>query len=165
MAAGRSLGTDGHDIDYIAITGALHAMGEAGQRATVPLNLVGYYDGRALFLLAGILAAYIEAGRSGQGQVVDAAICDGTPSMMSAFHRLHEYGALIVAAQRRRLDDLIQNTPADDLIFSLSVAALIIRHKGCEICTYTFYQSPKHFRLILSKAGHRLLFYLEREIR
>lgn len=57
---------------------------------TVPLNLVRGYGGGALFLLAGILAAYIEAGRSGQGQVVDAAICDGTPSMMSVFHRLHE---------------------------------------------------------------------------
>jgi alpha-methylacyl-CoA racemase len=84
--------TAGHDIDYIAITGALHAMGDAGQPPMLPLNLVGDYGGGALYLVAGILAAYIEAGRSGKGQVVDAAICDGAVSLMSLFHRLTAEG-------------------------------------------------------------------------
>ncbi len=84
--------TAGHDINYIAISGALHAMGSAGQPPAVPLNLVGDYGGGALYLVAGILAAYIQAGRSGQGQVVDAAICDGALSMMSLFHRLQTEG-------------------------------------------------------------------------
>ncbi len=84
--------TAGHDIDYIAISGALHAMGPAGQPPTVPLNLVGDYGGGAMFLVAGILAAHIEARRSGLGQVVDAAICDGALSLMSLFHRLRAEG-------------------------------------------------------------------------
>lgn len=82
----------GHDIDYIAITGALHAMGPADREPPVPLNLVGDYGGGAMYLLAGILAASLEAQRSGRGQVVDAAICDGTLSMMSLFHHLRQAG-------------------------------------------------------------------------
>lgn len=82
----------GHDIDYIAITGALEAMGPAGGPPTVPLNLVGDYGGGALYLVVGILAACLEARSSGRGQVVDAAICDGAASMMSLFHQLRHEG-------------------------------------------------------------------------
>lgn len=84
--------TAGHDIDYIAITGALSAMGPADREPPVPLNLVGDYGGGAMYLVAGILAACLEAQRSGRGQVVDAAICDGTVSMMSLFHQLRHEG-------------------------------------------------------------------------
>lgn len=84
--------TAGHDINYIAITGALDAMGPANLPPPVPLNLVGDYGGGALYLLSGILAAYIEAQRSGEGQVVDAAICDATVSLMSLFHSLKAEG-------------------------------------------------------------------------
>jgi alpha-methylacyl-CoA racemase len=83
--------TAGHDIDYIAITGALDAIG-APERPAVPLNLVGDYGGGALYLVVGILAAYVEARKSGRGQVVDAAICDGTVSMMSLFHAFARRG-------------------------------------------------------------------------
>ena len=82
----------GHDIDYIAITGALQAMGPADREPPVPLNLVGDYGGGAMYLVAGVLAACLEAQRSGCGQVVDAAICDGTLSMMSLFHQLRREG-------------------------------------------------------------------------
>lgn len=75
----------GHDINYIAITGALAAIGPAGGAPVPPLNLVGDYGGGSLYLAMGILAAVIEARRSGQGQVVDAAICDGVMSLMSLF--------------------------------------------------------------------------------
>jgi len=80
----------GHDINYIAITGALAAMGEAGRGPVPPLNLVGDYGGGSLYLVAGLLAALLEARASGHGQVVDAAICDGTLSLMSnnQSHRL-----------------------------------------------------------------------------
>lgn len=84
--------TAGHDIDYIAITGALHAIGHADREPAVPLNLVGDYGAGAMYLLAGILAASLEAQRSGRGQVVDAAICDGAVSMMSLFHHLRHEG-------------------------------------------------------------------------
>jgi alpha-methylacyl-CoA racemase len=79
--------TAGHDIDYIAITGALHAVGPEDQ-PVVPLNLVGDYGGGALYLVVGILAALHAARASGRGQVVDAAICDGTVSLLSLMHGL-----------------------------------------------------------------------------
>nr|WP_314075416.1 CaiB/BaiF CoA-transferase family protein [uncultured Roseococcus sp.] len=78
----------GHDLNYIALTGALDSMGRAGQPPTPPLNLVGDYAGGSLYLAVGILAAIISARASGQGQVVDAAIVDGTAHLMTAFHGL-----------------------------------------------------------------------------
>ena len=78
----------GHDIDYVALSGALHAIGRAGGPPAVPLNLVGDYGGGALFLVAGVLAALLEAGRSGRGQVVDAAMVDGAAALTTAFHGL-----------------------------------------------------------------------------
>ena len=68
----------GHDIGYVAITGALHAIGRAGGPPQVPVNLVGDFGGGALYLVVGVLAALLEARTSGRGQVVDAAIVDGT---------------------------------------------------------------------------------------
>lgn len=76
----------GHDINYISLSGALAAIGPAAGAPVPPLNLVGDYGGGSLYLVVGILAAVIEARRSGQGQVVDAAICDGVNSLMSLFH-------------------------------------------------------------------------------
>lgn len=79
--------TAGHDINYIAITGALAAIGPASQPMP-PLNLVGDYGGGSLYLVAGVLAALLSAGRTGQGQVVDCAICDGAASLMAMFCEL-----------------------------------------------------------------------------
>jgi alpha-methylacyl-CoA racemase len=76
----------GHDINYIALTGALHAIGRAGAPPTVPLNLVGDFGGGALYLAFGIMAGCWEAQRSGQGQVVDAAMIDGIASLMTSVH-------------------------------------------------------------------------------
>lgn len=73
----------GHDIDYIAIVGALHAIGCAGGPPAIPLNLVGDFSGGSLFLAIGVLAALAERARSGRGQVIDAAIVDGTASLLS----------------------------------------------------------------------------------
>lgn len=67
----------GHDINYIALTGALHAIGRPGERPVPPLNLVGDFGGGSMFLLVGILSALYERDRSGRGQVVDAAMIDG----------------------------------------------------------------------------------------
>jgi alpha-methylacyl-CoA racemase len=78
--------TAGHDISYIAITGALHAMGRHGEPPAVPLNLVGDFGGGSLYLVMGVLAALFEAGRSGRGQVVDAAIVDGAASLTGLMH-------------------------------------------------------------------------------
>ena len=69
--------TAGHDINYISVTGILENIGRTGERPVPPLNLVGDYGGGSMFLVAGILAALFERSRSGEGQVVDAAMCDG----------------------------------------------------------------------------------------
>ncbi len=75
----------GHDINFIAITGALHAIGTADSGPVPPLNLVGDYGGGSLYLVVGVLAAIVEARSSGRGQVVDAAVSDGVINMMSNF--------------------------------------------------------------------------------
>jgi alpha-methylacyl-CoA racemase len=76
----------GHDINYIALTGALHAIGAADAPPPPPLNLVGDYGGGGLLLAFGILAALIERGRSGRGQVVDAAMVDGAALLMAPIY-------------------------------------------------------------------------------
>ena len=76
--AGSLASTAGHDINYISITGVLENIGRAGERPVPPLNMIGDYGGGAMFLIAGVLAALFERQTSGRGQVVDAAMCDGT---------------------------------------------------------------------------------------
>lgn len=80
--------TAGHDINYIAISGALHAMGRKGEPPSPPLNLVGDYGGGSLYLALGICAALLEARQSGQGQVIDCAMVDGVASLMALFYGL-----------------------------------------------------------------------------
>jgi alpha-methylacyl-CoA racemase len=75
----------GHDINYIALAGALDAIGEPGGPPVVPLNLVGDFGGGGMYLAFGIACALIEAARSGKGQVVDAAMVDGAASLMTYF--------------------------------------------------------------------------------
>jgi alpha-methylacyl-CoA racemase len=82
----------GHDINYIALTGVLHAIGPAGGAPLPPLNLVGDYGGGALYLAFGVMAALYERQRSGLGQVVDAAMVDGASSLAAIFHGLQAAG-------------------------------------------------------------------------
>ena len=82
----------GHDIGYIAVTGALGAIGRAGEAPVPPVNLVGDFGGGSTFLVIGVLAALWESARSGQGQVVDAAIVDGTSSLTALLHGLMAAG-------------------------------------------------------------------------
>jgi len=78
----------GHDINYIALTGALAAMGDPDRPPSPPLNLVGDFGGGALYLALGLVAALLERERSGKGQVVDAAMIDGVASLMAVFNGL-----------------------------------------------------------------------------
>lgn len=94
----------GHDLNYIALTGVLHAIGRAGQPPTIPLALTGDFSGGALYLVMGMLAALLEARSSGQGQVVDAAIVDGTASMATVFYGLHAAGMWNAARGSNILD-------------------------------------------------------------
>ena len=82
----------GHDIDYIAIGGALWPLGRAGTPPVPPLNLVGDFGGGGMLLAFGMVSALLEASRSGQGQVVDAAMVDGAASLMTMVHSFHEFG-------------------------------------------------------------------------
>jgi len=83
---GRLSQSAGHDIGYIAITGALHAIGRAGGPPQVPMNLLGDFAGGSMYLVVGALAALLEARISGRGQVVDAAIVDGTAHLTTFIH-------------------------------------------------------------------------------
>ncbi|MBB5873732.1 alpha-methylacyl-CoA racemase [Allocatelliglobosispora scoriae] len=85
--------TAGHDLTYLATTGVLHAIGRAGGPPQIPLNLVGDFAGGAMYLVAGLLAALWESRTSGQGQVVDAAIVDGTAHLTTMIWGLSAGGA------------------------------------------------------------------------
>lgn len=83
----------GHDINYIALTGALHSIGRKGQPPSVPLNLVGDFGGGGMYLAFGMVCALLEARSSGKGQVVDAAMVDGAASLMTYMFASHAVGA------------------------------------------------------------------------
>jgi alpha-methylacyl-CoA racemase len=82
----------GHDINYIALSGALHAIGRAGDKPLPPLNLVGDFGGGGLLLAFGVVCALLEAQRSGRGQVIDAAMVDGASLLMAMFHGMRAAG-------------------------------------------------------------------------
>jgi alpha-methylacyl-CoA racemase len=82
----------GHDIDYIALSGALHAIGRAGQAPVPPLNLVGDFGGGGMLLAFGVVCALLEARRSGKGQVVDAAMIDGASLLTTMFWGMQAAG-------------------------------------------------------------------------
>ncbi|MGY0500282.1 CaiB/BaiF CoA transferase family protein [Nocardia sp. FBN12] len=82
----------GHDINYIAVAGALEPIGRAGERPHAPLNLLGDFAGGGLFLALGVLAALYERERSGKGQVIDAAMVDGANTLMSFLHGMRAGG-------------------------------------------------------------------------
>lgn len=94
----------GHDINYIALSGVLDAIGREGQPPTAPLALVGDFGGGGMFLAMGVLAALLHARATGQGQVVDAAIVDGAASLATAFYGLNAAGRWNAARGSNVLD-------------------------------------------------------------
>ena len=94
----------GHDINYLAMTGALHAIGRKGEQPVPPLNLAADYAGGTMFLLLGVLSALYEAQRSGKGQVVDAAMVDGVPALMGLFHSFMARGQWVDRRESNLLD-------------------------------------------------------------
>ena len=82
----------GHDINYIALTGALHSIGRKGEAPVPPLNLVGDFGGGGVYLALGVVAALLEAQKSGKGQVIDVAMIDGASSLMAAIYGLRAAG-------------------------------------------------------------------------
>ena len=82
----------GHDINYIALTGLLHAVGRKGENPVPPLNVAGDFGGGALYLAMGVCAALFQAERSGKGQVVDTAMTDGSASLIAMFYGMRASG-------------------------------------------------------------------------
>jgi alpha-methylacyl-CoA racemase len=101
---GPLAGRAGHDTNYIALAGALHGIGSADRPPPLPLNLIGDFGGGALYLVIGLLAAILEARRSGRGQVVDAAMVDGAASMMTLFYGLMAGGMWTERRESNLLD-------------------------------------------------------------
>ena len=93
----------GHDINYLALTGALHALGDADRPPPPPLNLVADLGGGALYLAVGILAAVLNARESGRGQTLDVAMVDGVTHLMSAFQAFRQQGSWT----DRRMDNVV----------------------------------------------------------
>ena len=94
----------GHDINYIALSGALHAIGHQGGPPEIPLNLIGDFGGGAMYLAFGIMSALHEARNSGKGQVVDAGMLDGTTSLMTMIYGLFASGYWTDQRGTNRLD-------------------------------------------------------------
>ena len=94
----------GHDINYIALSGALHALGEPDRPPRAPLNLLGDYGGGAMMLVTGVLAALLEAKTTGKGRVVDAAMTDGSALLMGLFQALGARGLWSEARGANLLD-------------------------------------------------------------
>lgn len=129
----------GHDLNYIAITGALHAMGYSDRPPTPPLHLVGDMGGGAMMLAFGIVCALLETGRTGQGQVVDAAICDGASLLASAYHGRLQRGEWTTQRHANMLDGGAH-------------------FYGCYVCADGKYVSiaaiePQFYRVLLDRCG------------
>jgi alpha-methylacyl-CoA racemase len=82
----------GHDINYIALSGALNTIGRRGEAPVPPLNLIGDFGGGALYLAFGLVAGLLEAQKSGKGQVIDVSMVDGAASLMTAIYGMHGSG-------------------------------------------------------------------------
>ena len=94
----------GHDINYISLAGALHAIGRAGESPVPPLNLVGDFGGGGMLLAFGLVCGLLETQKSGVGQVVDAAMIDGTAALMAMFYSMSAGGAFTDARGTNLLD-------------------------------------------------------------
>ncbi len=94
----------GHDINYISLTGALAAIGPKDQKPVVPLNMIGDFGGGGMLVVNGILAALLERNHSGKGQIVDAAMTDGSAYLMSFMHSMTAQGHWQQQRQSNMLD-------------------------------------------------------------
>ncbi|ABF12415.1 CaiB/BaiF CoA transferase family protein [Cupriavidus metallidurans] len=129
----------GHDINYIALTGALAAIGDGDGLPVPPLNLVGDYGGGSLYLLVGILAALHNSRETGHGQVIDAAICDGAMSLMTF-------------AQSQRLNGLFKEQRSSNMLDGGAPYYTTYRTKDDKVVCVGAIE-PQFFALLCEKLG------------
>jgi alpha-methylacyl-CoA racemase len=121
----------GHDLNYLALTGALAAIGRKGSKPTPPLNLAADFGGGALYLAFGVACAMLEAQRSGKGQVVDAAMTEGAASLMTMFFGLYAAGLQRLERGTNLLDTgsaIYETYECADGLF-ISVAAIELKFR------------------------------------
>jgi alpha-methylacyl-CoA racemase len=94
----------GHDINYISLTGSLHAIGRSGEKPVPPLNMVGDFGGGGMFLAFGLVCALLESKKSGLGQVIDAAMTDGSAVLMAMINTMHASGRWVTNRGSNMLD-------------------------------------------------------------
>jgi len=130
----------GHDINYISLSGALHAIGRKGERPLPPLNLVGDFGGGGMLLAFGIVCAMFEAQRSGKGQVVDAAMVDGSAVLMAMF-----FG-------RRPFDEMFSGERGTNLLDSGAHFYEVYETKDCKYISIGSIE-PQFYSELIRKAG------------
>ena len=135
----------GHDINYISLTGAAYAIGRDDQPPAPPLNLVGDFGGGGMLLALGVVAALLEAQKSGKGQVVDAAMTDGASVLMTALYGMHGAGAWTDDRQSNFLDGGAHFYNAYETKDAKFISIASIESKFyAEFLERTGYDDPKH---------------------
>jgi alpha-methylacyl-CoA racemase len=154
----------GHDVNYIALTGALAAIGPA-ERSVPPLNLVGDYGGGALYLALGLLAGIISARTTGKGQVIDAAMVDGAASLMSLFVEMRAAGMWSDRREANMLDGGASYYGTYRCADGLEVAvgaiepqfhAELLRHLGLSPAEFAGRMDPAEFGALRGRLAERI---------
>jgi len=150
----------GHDINYISLSGALHAVGRAGERPVPPLNLVGDFGGGAMFLAFGVMSAVFEAQRSGIGQVVDVSMVEGSAALMHMMYAMKAKGQWDDARGTNLLDGAAHfydtYETADGKYISIGALEpefyrLLVELTGVDVKEFSTHLDPKHWPALRDK--------------
>jgi alpha-methylacyl-CoA racemase len=150
----------GHDINYISLSGALHAVGRAGERPVPPLNLVGDFGGGAMFLAFGVMSAVFEARNSGVGQVVDVSMVEGSAALMHMMYALKAQGLWQDARGVNMLDGAAHfydtYETADGKYISVGSLEpefyrLLVQLTGVNAAEFSSHAEPEHWPVLRQK--------------
>jgi alpha-methylacyl-CoA racemase len=150
----------GHDINYISLSGALHAIGRAGERPVPPLNLVGDFGGGAMFLAFGVMSAVFEARQSGVGQVVDVSMVEGSAALMHMMFAMKAQGQWQEARGTNLLDGAAHfydtYETADGKYISIGALEpefykLLVKLTGVDAAEFSTHTTPEHWPVLREK--------------